>query len=126
MIKIDEFEHLTQQLKIQLSTLPPEKFEQLFRHHKNFSLLSYRHIKQLAALTAELPVERWQNFDDQLGTSALDFVLLRPQNLELLLTDLAVRRMKIHAEKTAADFGKTLKIPAPSTAGRLAGPKKPS
>ena len=44
--------------------------------------------------------------------------------LELLLTDLAVRRMKNHAEKTADDFGKTLKIPAPSTAGRLAGPTK--
>ena len=86
MTKIDEFEHMTQLLKMQLHELPTEKFERLLRHHENFSLLSYRHIKLLTALADVLPVEKWQNFDEQLGMSVLDFVLQRTQNLELVLT----------------------------------------
>lgn len=126
MTKMDDFQHITAQLEIQLHELPPAKIHRLLKHHENFSLLSYRHIKLLAALADELPVEKWQNFDDRLGMSALDFILQRPQNLELLLTDLAVVRMKNHAEKTQKDFGKMLKIQAPCTDGLLLGPKKNS
>lgn len=90
MTKIDEFERMTRQLKMKLSVLPTEKIEKLFRHHQNFTLLSYRHIKLLTALADELTVEKWQNFDEQLGMSALDFILQRSQNVELLLTQLTI------------------------------------
>lgn len=57
MSKLTEF----QQLKMQLSILPSGKIDLLFRHHENFTLMSYRHVKLLQHLIEIYPVERMKN-----------------------------------------------------------------